>query len=171
MNLTIKNSLLGIVALLVSMQVWALSSDKDQPLEIEADQASIDDAKGETIYEGNVMVSQGTLNLRAAKVSLTYDKNKKVDTIRAQGNPAYFKQRPDGRKDDIKASAQVMEFNVKADILNLRTNAKIEQGKDVFTGENITYEAKRGLIKATGGGSKGRVKVTVQPDSLRHKTE
>lgn len=177
MNLSEKSSLQAIglmVLLLLSMPTWALSADKNEPLQIEADQASIDDAKGETIYEGNVDVIQGTLHLNADKIILTYDKNKQVDMIRAEGKPAHFKQRPDNKSYDVKASAHVMEFKIKLDILNLRVNAKIEQGKDTFTGQNITYEAKRGLIKANGGETgkeKGRVKVTVQPNSLRHKAE
>jgi len=178
MYLSKKISLQVIGAMLafgLTLPAFALNTDRDQPLEIEADEASIDDAKGETIYSGNVIVVQGTLRLQANKVVLTYDKKKQVDLIRADGTPARFKQRPDGKKYDVKASANIMEFKIKKDILNLRVNAKITQGKDTFTGENITYEAKRGLIRANGGksstGKKGRVKVTVQPSSLRRKSD
>lgn len=178
MYLSKKISLQVIGAILffgLSLPSFALSTDKNQPLEIEADEASIDDVKGETIYSGNVIVTQGSLRLQASKVVLTYDKKKQVDLIRADGKPARFKQRPDGKKYDVKASANVMEFKIKKDILNLRINAKITQGKDTFTGENITYEAKRGLIRANGGksssGKSGRVKVTVNPESLRRKED
>ena len=41
----------------------ALSTDRDQPIEIEADFAELDDSRGVTMYKGNVIVTQGSLKL------------------------------------------------------------------------------------------------------------
>lgn len=49
--------------------------DRDKPIQIEADRASLDQLKGITVYEGNVVVTQGTILLRAAQVTVTQDKN------------------------------------------------------------------------------------------------
>ena len=40
-----------------------LASDKDQPIEVEADSAELDDAKKISIYRGNVVVTQGTIRM------------------------------------------------------------------------------------------------------------
>jgi lipopolysaccharide export system protein LptA len=141
---------------------WALESDRDQPIQVQADRASLDDIKGITIYEGNVVVTQGTTQLRGDKVTLTYDAEKEVEKIVAEGNPARFKQRPDNRDEDIQAQAKRLEYYGKQDMLHLITEALVQQGKDKFSAQKITYDAKRELITAEGD-KQQRVNVVIEP--------
>ena len=41
----------------------ALSSDKDQPIEIEADHAKLDDIQRVAVYQGDVVITQGSIRL------------------------------------------------------------------------------------------------------------
>ncbi len=143
----------------------ALSSDREQPIEIRADRASIDDLKGITVYEGNVEVIQGSMVLRGDKVTLTYDQNKQVEQIIAEGNPAYYKQRPDNRDSDVQAEARRMEYYAKKDMLHLIQEARVWQDKDSFSGEHIVYDVKRSQLTAEGG--KDRVTVVIEPNTVK----
>ena len=48
----------------------ALPGDSNEPIEIEADFAELDDEKGETIYVGNVIVTQGSLRMTGEKLRI-----------------------------------------------------------------------------------------------------
>ena len=45
---------LGALLLLVPLTAAALSTDRDQPIELEADQAELDNSTGVSVYSGNV---------------------------------------------------------------------------------------------------------------------
>jgi len=142
--------------------VFALSSDKDQPIQIAADSATIDDLNGKAIYEGNVIITQGTIQITAEKVTLTYTKKQDLKKAEIVGSPAHFKQRPEKSEEDVHAEAQRMEYRAEENKLYLTKEAKLWQGKDSFVGEQITYDIVGGVIKADKGKS-GRVQVTIQP--------
>jgi len=156
------NKWVFLILLLTVQPVFALSTDKDEPIEIAADSATIDDLKGIAIYQGNVVITQGTIQINAEKVTLTYTQKQDLKKVEILGNPAQFKQRPDKSEEDVNAKAQRMEYRADENMLYLTEDAKLWQGKDSFVGEQITYDTVRGVIKAKKGKS-GRVKVTIQP--------
>lgn len=144
---------------------YALSTDREQPINIVADSATIDDAKGIAIYEGNVVVTQGTILIHANKLTLTYTNKQSLKQAIAEGNPATFQQTPDNKKGEIHATANRMEYQAEDDRLNLTKDAKVWQDKDSFTGAKISYDTKDGVIRAEKGSDKdsARVSVTIQP--------
>jgi lipopolysaccharide export system protein LptA len=144
------------------LPVWALSTDQQQPVQIEADSATLDNIKGTTLYLGNVIVIQGSLRLQADQVTLNYTASKDIDTIIAEsrgknGNPVRFQQQLDS-KEEVRAEAQRMEYHAKEDMLHLKDGAQVWKNKDTVTGQHIVYDAKRGQIKA----DQGRVKVVIE---------
>ncbi len=159
--------------LILSTGAHALSNDRDKAIEIEADRASLDNKKGLTLYFGNVVIVQGSLTLKAEKVTLTYDEKRQIDVVIAETEnagspPVYFEQVLDN-KEKVHAEARLMEYHAKQDLLHLKKSASIWKNKDKITGEHIMYDAKEGKITAEGkpasnakaGG--GRVKVTIEP--------
>jgi lipopolysaccharide export system protein LptA len=146
-----------------SSQVWALTTDRDQPISIVSDRATIDDANKIAMYEGNVVVTQGTIRIDADKVTLNYTDKQSIEKVVAEGKPARFKQTPDGSKEDYKAKALRMEYNAGENKLYLTKDAELRQGDDTFTGPHITYNTNTGIITADKGNSKERVTVTITP--------
>ena len=61
-------ALLLAAALLLPVAASALTSDRNQPIQIEADQGSLDQGNRSTEFSGNVVIQQGTMYIRAAKV-------------------------------------------------------------------------------------------------------
>lgn len=144
---------------------YALSTDRDQPINIVADAATIDDAKGLAIYEGHVVVTQGTIVIQSDKLTLTYANGQSLKQAVAEGKPATFQQTPDNKQGDIHATANRMEYRASEDMLYLTKEAKLWQDKDSFTGAKISYDTKQGVIHAEKGSGKDtpRVSVTIQP--------
>jgi len=165
MNNAIKSVIVTAILLLTPLSAYSLSTDKDQPMDIEADRVDIDDRTGLNTFQGNVVVTQGTIRLNADIVTV-YKKKNDVSKVIAKGQPAVYKQRPDKKKEYVIAEARQIEYlAIKGKIL-LINDAKITQGKDTFTGNHIEYDIKKDLVlarKSPTGGS--RVKITIQPKS------
>ena len=153
-----------ILCILWSIEGRTLSTDREQPIQIQADRATIDDTKGLAIYEGHVLITQGSIRIDAEKVTLNYTKKQDIDKVIAEGNPTRFKQTPDGGKEDIKARAMRMEYDALQNVLQLIQEAELQQAKDSFAGQHITYDTHSGIIRADKGNSKdGRITVIIQP--------
>ena len=69
--------------LIVAACASALDSDREQPIQIEADEAVRDEMVGETRYEGNVVLTQGSLRITADRIAIRHDA-KGADAILAQ---------------------------------------------------------------------------------------
>lgn len=149
---------------LFSNSVFALATDSQQPINIIADKATIDDASGTAIYEGNVIITQGSIEMKSAKVTLNYTAKQTLDKVIAEGDPVTFKQTPEGGKEDIHAKAKRMEYLADKNTIHLTQQAELSQGQDSFAGEHISYNIQDGIIRADKGGSeKGRISVVIQP--------
>ena len=86
-TLTHSKLFLYIIAALLSFTMlpncFALSTDKDKPIELEADSANLDDKKGISIYRGNVILTQGSTKLNASELTLYHDKKRKLIKAKA----------------------------------------------------------------------------------------
>ncbi len=166
------HKILFVIAILLSNGALALSNDREQPINVEADSAMIDNVKGVAIYEGNVIVTQGSIRLTAEKVTLNYSEKQEIEKLIAEGKIARFKQRLDNGE-DITAQAKTMEYNALTSMLYLKRAAKLQKsrnGKNSYTSTApyITYDTKAGLIKANQNGRrKGRIKMTLKPQPKR----
>jgi len=170
---------LKLLLLLISCAFSALASagndDSQQPVHIEADQAEIDEILGVMTYTGHVVVSQGSIEMRADTV-VVYSKERELQRITAQGQPAhYLQKRTDGKI--VKGSSQRMEYNANNKQVLLLGNAQFWQGGNRFSGDRIQYDpdAERVVANAGNGtsatGEKQRVTVTLQPRPKKTDTQ
>jgi len=146
-----------------STSLWALSSDKQKPVEVEADSFNLDDAKKITVYSGNVIITQGSMEIMADKVTI-HGVRGTTDKVIAIGKPVKFKQQPDGNQGLIRGEANRFNYLVSKDTLILLDNATLWQNGNTFASDRIEYDSKRSIVKAGDkkAGSK-RVKITLEP--------
>lgn len=168
--------LLCFTLFLAPVTVMALATDRDQAIELEADRADIDDLKGISVYTGNVVLVQGSLVIKAHKLTLYNDKNKKLEkavAVGGTGKLATFKQRPEGKDKDLRARARTMIYFLNKDKIHLLKQAHVWQGGDTFSGDKIIYDTKQETVIASSQKDQqgkpvktgSRVKVTIQPKS------
>ncbi|MFO1435832.1 MAG: lipopolysaccharide transport periplasmic protein LptA [Gammaproteobacteria bacterium] len=157
--------ILFVAALLAVARVWALTADKDQPIEIESDYAELRKTERQTIYSGNVIVTQGSIRMWGDKLTVYYDEDDQLKDAILEGKPAHFKQSPEGRREDFEGEALRMEYHAQDERLHLITQAKLTQGKSVFTGPLIVYDTKNSIL--TG---QGRTKTTAEQGKEGEKT-
>jgi len=149
--------------LLLSGPAAALESDQQQPIYMEADGVEINDGSGASIYQGNVIVTQGSIRMTADKVTVTRKPNG-ADHIVAIGNPATFQQQMEGKKELIKGRSKRAEYTTDSEVIVLIGDAVLTQAKDTFKSDRIIYNRIQGQVLA-GNKAQGkqRVRVTIRP--------
>jgi len=158
------SALLFAAALLGPPPSVALTGDKEQPIHIEADRVDIDDVRRVSVYRGNVRYTQGSMRLDADEVSIYYDEARNFQRMRAEGQPARFRQRPDGQAEDMLGEAVEIEYTVAPERLVLKQQAHIWNQGDEFAGEIITYDiAADHVVARRGAAEENRVQVVIQP--------
>jgi len=149
-----QNSIIILFSLLLSTQVAALSTDRDQPAEIEADDIEFDFQKGTRTYINNVLVVQGTLRLKADKVIANYEHNELAKAT-AWGSLARFKQRPDGKEFDTEGWAKKIIVDQKQNTITLIGKASVKQGANTAYGETIVYNMANDTMHMKGSAKVG----------------
>jgi lipopolysaccharide export system protein LptA len=148
---------------LLPLTAWGLDADREQPINIEADTATLNDKTGFSVYEGNVRLQQGTLLFTGNRMTVQLT-DKKLDTIVLTGTPATYVQRPQGKDTDQHAEAGRIEYYALDERVILLDNARIwESGDDEFRSDRIVFNLASDTVDAGGGGDKGRVHITLQP--------
>ncbi len=153
---------LWLAAGLLPAAGWALSSDRDKPMSIEADRVELNDGKGVSVYHGNVKVSQGTLLLTGDTMTV-YNKGDKVEKVIMEGTPATYRQRPDNKDQDVRARALRMEYFTNPEYIVLLKEAEVEQEGNQLRSERIEYDVARDKVNAGTNQPDERVHITIQP--------
>ena len=158
---------LAPLLVLVALPVLAEQADSTKPTQIEANRMSADDARRTNTFEGNVIVTRGTLNIRADKIVVRQDKDGNQYAT-ATGNPVRFRQRQDPKPPDkegtwMEGEAKRVELDDKAGKVELFESARVNRGGDDVTGDYILVDQKSDFFTVTPGKGQGRVRATIQP--------
>ena len=158
-------------AFVYGVPAQAERADRDKPVNLEADRVDLDDAKKEATFVGNVTLTQGTLTIKGDKIIVKQDADGFQYGI-AYGKPAHFRQKRDGYDEYIEGFSERLEYDGKADKVQMFVNARILRGGDEMRGDYISYNAVTELFQANGGTksttasgstSDGRVRAVFQP--------
>jgi len=135
---------------LFAQNAAALESDRNQSVLVEADEVEMDFSSGTRLYRGNVSVRQGTIRILADQIELFY-KGEQLDHGIATGNPAVFRQRPDGKDHDIIGTGRRIELDEIQNIVTFIGDARLRQDRDAIEGERIVYDMARDRMIVRGG--------------------
>jgi lipopolysaccharide export system protein LptA len=156
----------ALCASLLATPAHAEKADRDKPVNIEADSVTLDDVKKISVYSGNVILTQGTLMLRADRVQATQNATG-LDKVSASGHPVSFRQKLDGSDEMIEGVSDRIEFDSVNNQLELIGQARLQRGGDELRGAQISYNANSGFYKVVGQPNAtsptGRVRATIIP--------
>lgn len=168
--------LLMLVAALAG-SAHAEKADADKPTNVEADQMAYDDVKQINTFTGNVVLTRGTLTMRAHKMIVSQDpQGYQYATLQAaSGSLATFRQKRDGGPDQwVEGHAERIEYDGKTEMVKLFSNARIRRLEgtkptDEVEGPFISYDSRAEFFTVHNtptGESKpggGRIKAVIQP--------
>ncbi len=148
--------------------VLAERADRSQPVNIEADRATIDDRTKTHVFEGGVVLTQGSLVIRGDKLVVTQgaDGFQKGVATAGAGALATFRQRREGSNEYVEGEAERIEYDSRTERARLFQRARVSSGGDVVTGNFIEYDAlteQYFASEAPGIGTGGRVRAVIQP--------
>jgi lipopolysaccharide export system protein LptA len=161
-----------LVMVLAAGSVHAEKADREKPINLEADRVTVDDAKQISTFEGRVVLTQGTLIIRGDRMEVRQDKEGFKNGT-TWGNLAYFKQKREGYDEYIEGWAERIEYDSRADKMQMFNRASMKKAGDEVHGNYISYDAATEFFQVTGGGAKaaspdnpdGRVRAVLQPKS------
>lgn len=146
-----------------SLVCHADPADQNQPVRIQADRVTLDERQAVSVYEGNVVVTQGTMRLNAETVRVFADR-RRLDRIVAEGNLVEFFQKT-AKGEEVRAQAKQMEYRTEDQMVILLGSAKLTQGPNSFASERIEYNTVSAVVNA--GDDSGRVDVIILPSDAK----
>ncbi len=163
-----------VVGVLPSSLALAERADRNKPIQLESDSATVEDYKRKDTFRistfvGNVILTQGTIVIKADKIIMKEDlKGYRYAT--AHGDLVSFRQKRDGANEFIEAWSQRVEYDDKTDKIELFGKARLKRGPDEVKGDYISYDVARDFFQVKGNNTKNevenpdrRVRVVIQP--------
>ncbi|MBC8056009.1 MAG: lipopolysaccharide transport periplasmic protein LptA [Rhizobiales bacterium] len=147
------------VALVLTLPAHAERGDRLQKINIAADQSGqIDLQKQIVVYTGNVVISRGTMVIRAARVEVRQLPSGYYTAVAfgASNKPATFRQKRDGVDEHIEGEAERLEYDGRADVVKFINGAEVRRLRgattaDQIAGNLITYDATTEKMTVSGG--------------------
>ena len=132
-----------------------MRADVSAPVEVAADNLTVNQSDGSALFAGNVVIGQGEMRLSADEVSVQYatGDQQRISSLTATGNVTLVSG-PDA------AEAQQAVYDVEAGTVLLTGDVLLSQGQNVLSGERMTVDLATGAAQV-----QGRVRSVLQPGS------
>jgi len=155
-----------------------------EPIQIDADSLEVFDQEQRAVYKGNVIVKQGETTMRAAKVTVFYDRrggtglstktqappssgvsdNTALKRVEAEGGVAIFSR-------DQVATGERGVYERSTDIVTLTGNVTLSKGQNVTRGQKLVYNVGTGVATMEAGSGGGRVSSSFAPNDAGQKNK
>lgn len=155
-------SVLACLCALGMPNAWAEKADRTKPMNAEADSLRYDDARQTSVFTGNVVITKGTMVIRADRVEVRQDNEGfQFGTASSTGGKrAFFRQKRDAGDEWIEGEAESIVYDGKADSVSFRNNANLRRLRgvtltDETQGALITYDNTSDVFNVSGGNAAG----------------
>ncbi|WP_022706974.1 MULTISPECIES: lipopolysaccharide transport periplasmic protein LptA [Paracoccus] len=153
--LALTLALLPAAAIAQSVAFGGMDSDPSAPVEVAADNLSVNQSDGSARFTGNVVIGQGEMRLSADDVTVEYAEGgqDRIRALLARGNVTLV-------AGEDAAEAQEARYDVEAGTVLLTGDVLLTQGRNVLSGNRITVDIRNGTAEA-----QGRVRTILQQGS------
>ena len=128
-----------------------IRQDTDQPVEVTADNLSVDQETGTAIFEGNVLIGQGEMRLSAARVKVVYrSEGQGIQRLEATGGVTLVSG-PDA------AEAQRADYDIDNGTIVMTGDVLLAQGPSALSADRMSVRLSDGTAQMSG-----RVKTILQ---------
>jgi len=169
--------LCGGALALASLPTVAEKADRYKELTVEADQSSSGDLLNQVfIFNGNVVVTKGTMIIRAQRIEVreSPDGYRSAVAIGSPSQHATFRQKRDAPDEWIEGDAERLEYDGRSDVIRFVNNASVRRlrgtnAADELTGNLVTYDSTTEVFNVSGGAPTtaanpgGRVRAVLMP--------
>ena len=164
-----------LILILLTSSANAAQEDTSEPINVEADRMQYDSENKISRFFGNVIATQGSIEIRSAQMEVRQDDsgNELGVAIGSKEKRAYFKQDRDIENEYVEGEALRLEYDGRTSTLKLVGDAVVRRYKnnqlwDQSTGGVITYNDKTSFYTVESGANRasttGRIKVVLTPE-------
>ncbi|NUH67041.1 lipopolysaccharide transport periplasmic protein LptA [Sulfitobacter sp. S0837] len=122
-----------------------MTQDTGLPVEVTADNLSVDNATGTAVFEGNVLISQGEMKLSAAQVKVVYRADAEgIAQLEATGGVLLV-------SGEDAAEAERADYDIDAGTLVMRGDVLMTQGPSALSAQEMTVNLTDGTAQMSGG--------------------
>jgi lipopolysaccharide export system protein LptA len=151
-----------MLSLLLPTQLWALASDGDQPIAVEADNLEVREQDNISVYQGNVSLVQGSLEITSDRLVIHFNDARELVLMEMTGSPARFRQLDDDQQEMLGQALQI-NYTDSESLLELLDAARFSRAGDTIESNLIRINTKNNSIQAGSSKSSERVKMLIQP--------
>ena len=166
-----------LTALALGMaSAWADKADRGKPMTLESDQpCTVSLLKKTSVCSGNVVISQGTLQIRADRLELreTTQGYQMALAMGTAAKPASYRQKRDGTDEFVEGQAQRIDYDSKVGTLRFEGAAVVRRLRgsavaDEIQGAVILWDSAAESFNVQGGAKTdsnpaGRVRAVITP--------
>lgn len=151
-----------LLLMLLPVQVWAMESDRGQPIAVEADSLEVRENENISIYTGNVHLVQGSLKANSQRMVVHFSDERELVSIEMTGKPADFRQL-DNLQREMLGRALRIDYTESGSLLVLTGDAFYQHDGDTIESELIQVNTDTSHVQAHGNETDQRVKMLIQP--------
>ncbi len=167
----------ALLAGVITLPAHALPGDSTSAIRIESDTAEMDEKQGVSVYRGRVRITQGSVRIRADKVTVESNDDG-VSKIVATGRPAHYQHQPKAEEPVVHAYGEIIQYFADEQKVVILKDARLEQDDNTFIGDRINYDIQKQLVKAhsngnttSGSTSRQRVEIVIQPSKKKEQQQ
>jgi lipopolysaccharide export system protein LptA len=140
---------LAFLALFGATGTLAEKADREKPIFYQGDSGGANLASKDGELAGNVVITQGTLTLRADRIVFHQNLDNSLSAT-AYGNPVTIREKRDGVEEYYEGVAQRAVYDGQKRFLELFDRALLKKSGDEIRSNYITYDAAADVFKAEG---------------------
>jgi len=170
---------LAVAMLAGSLAAFAETADRDKPTQIEANRMSADDVRRMNIFEGNVVLTRGTISVRAERIVVRQDAEGYQFAV-ATGTPVRLRQRQDPKPPETEGvwmdgEALRIQIDDRDGKIEMFEQARVKRGGDEVAGNYIFVDQRSDFFTVRSDKSsdkvegEGRVRAILQPKPAEKK--
>ncbi len=154
MTLCLSLTASGVTAQGANIAVGTGTFDAKLPVEVTADQFSVDQSTGKAVFDGNVLVVQGSVRLSAGRVTIEYAESGSangIERLLASGGVTFVTATDAAEANDAVYSVAEGTVTLSGDVL-------LTQGPNAIAGDRLVVNLGSG-----NGRMEGRVRTVITP--------
>ena len=171
LNENTSNRLLCCFVLIGTMfacpTLLALESDRQKPLEVNANTTDGTLGDGITTLSGDVEIRQGTLHITADEAAIN-KVDGRVKSVTFHGQPAFLEQEIE-EQGLVQATANIIDYQVASGLVTLEGDADVTHPQYKISGDLLTYDLNIQHFQGKGGeNGNGRIHIQLDPEVVNN---
>jgi len=152
----------AVLLLAMPGALLALESDRQQPLEVNADSTDGSLGDGIATLKGNVEIRQGTMLIRSDSAEVE-KVDGRVRKFELNGSPVHLQQEIE-EEGLVTAEAKNVVYMVATGIVTLTGEADVIHPQYHISGEVLEYDMNTQHFQGSGGDGNGRIRIRLEPE-------